>query len=175
MLELIDSLGPTHAVVACYLSRPGEPGTHTLINELTKRGRVLVPKLGPTSDGSPRRQPDWEWFADAESLVEGRHGIPDPVGPGLGPDALRLADLVLVAALCAGPDGSRIGTGAGWFDRALASRRAGVPVIALLNDDEVVSCPQEAHDEPVDWLVTPTRTIRTHATARTRRAAEPPR
>lgn len=161
VLALVDSLVPPDAVVACYLSRAGEPGTLGLIARLCERGRVLVPKLGPRDDGGARRKPDWTWFDAVAGLVRGPFGIPDPVGQGLGAEALAQADLVIAAALSAGPDGSRIGTGGGWFDRALPLRRAGVPVVALLNDDEVLSCPQEPHDEPVDWLVTPTRTIRT--------------
>lgn len=159
-LELIASLVSTEAVVACYLSRAGEPGTLELIGQLAESRRVLVPKLGPLDDGTARRLPDWAWFNGTNNLVDGPFGIPDPAGPGLGSEALGMADLVIVAALCAGPDGSRIGTGAGWFDRALELRRAGTPVVALLNDTEVVRCPQQPHDVPVDWLVTPSRTIR---------------
>lgn len=163
VLDLVGSLVPPEVVMACYLSRTHEPGTLDLVVRLAENRRVLVPKLGRLDDGGPRGRPDWAWFAGTTSLVAGPFGIPDPAGPGLGAQALAQAELVIAAALCAGPDGSRIGTGAGWFDRALPHRRTGVPVVVLLNDDEVFECPQEEHDEPVDWLVTPTRTIRTSA------------
>ena len=158
--ELLGDQG-SDAIVACYLSRSGEPGTADLVATLADTHRVLVPKLTTYDRGRPRREPDWTWFEGPDHLVEGVLGIPDPVGPGLGSRVLGEAKIVIAAALCAGGDGSRIGTGGGWFDRALVHRRAGVPVIALLNDDEIRTVPQEPHDQPVDWLVTPTRTIRT--------------
>ncbi|WP_341729286.1 5-formyltetrahydrofolate cyclo-ligase [Brooklawnia sp.] len=161
--QLLDDPGPA-GVVACYLSRPGEPGTLDLVAALADDYRVLAPKLGRRDDGCPRqppREPEWAWFCGMNELVDGVFGIPDPAGPGLGAEALEQADVVIAAALCAGADGSRMGTGGGWFDRALPHRRAVVPVIVLLNDDEIRTVPTEPHDQPVDWLVTPTRTIRT--------------
>ncbi len=161
VLELIGSLVPEGSIVACYLSRPGEPGTLSLVGQLADRYRVLAPRIGRLPDGGARRHPDWAWLSSPDELVEGLFGIPEPPGEGLGAEALGQADLVVAAAIGAGLDGSRIGTGGGWFDRALLHRRPGVPVVVLLNDDEVRPCPQEPHDQPVDWLVTPTRTIRT--------------
>ena len=79
----------------------------------------------------------------------------------MGADVLGMARVVIASALQAGPDGSRLGTGGGWFDRALLHLAPGVPVVVLINDDEVVEVAQRPHDRPVDWLVTPTRTIRT--------------
>ena len=49
--------------------------------------------------------------------------------------------------------------------RALPSRRPGIGVVVLLNDDEVRPCPQAAHDQAVDWLVTPSRTLRATPTS----------
>lgn len=164
--DLVDALLSPGSVVACYLSRPGEPGTLALVDQLAAAGhRVLVPKLGPLPDGRPRRDPDWAWYDGAEELRPGVFRIPEPAGPGLGAAALATADLVIAAALAAGTDGSRIGTGGGWFDRALPSRRPGIGVVVLLNDDEVRPCPQAAHDQAVDWLVTPSRTLRATPTS----------
>lgn len=158
-IELVAALVPEGRVVACYLSRDYEPGTLDLADQLAKRYRVLVPKIGIREDGTPRRIPDWAWFSGRKELTTGPFGIPEPAGPGLGADALARAELVIASALSAGTDGSRIGTGGGWFDRALLYRSTGTPVIVLLNDDEVQSHPQLPHDQTVDWLVTPTRTI----------------
>lgn len=151
---MVRELVPAGGVVACYLAREPEPGTLELVERLADDYRVLVPKIG--------RTPDWAWY-DAE-LVPGMFGIPEPATPGLGAAALAAADLVIAAALAAGTDGSRIGTGGGWYDRALLQRRPGVPVVVLLNDDEVRDCPQQPHDQPIDVLVTPTRTLRALAT-----------
>lgn len=155
VLELLAELGiASQAVVACYLSTGPEPDTWQLIDELSGRGvRVLVPLL--------RRSPDWAWLEAPTELVTGRFGIQQPTGAALGAAGLALADVVIAAGLAASTAGGRIGTGGGWYDRALPHRRPGVPVIVLLNDDEVRPCPQQPHDQPVDYIVTPTATIRT--------------
>lgn len=167
VLTLIDELVPAtaDAVVACYLSREFEPGTIGLIDALSEAHPVLVPKLTRQTDSFERRHPDWAWFTALEDLQPGPFGIPDPASPGLGADIVRVAKVVIASALQAGPDGSRLGTGGGWFDRALLHLPGDVPVVVLLNDDEVVLVPQRPHDKPVDWLVTPTRTIRTQPLA----------
>lgn len=163
VLDLVSDLLPPgrRSIVACYLSRPPEPGTAGLITDLAEHHRLLVPKLGAANGQQTRRAPDWAWLDDPQAIGVGPWEIPDPLGPGLGITALAAADLVIAAALCAGLDGSRLGTGGGWYDRALPYRRPGVPVVVLLNDDEVGAVPQEPHDQPVDWLITATRTIRT--------------
>lgn len=147
--------------MACYLSAGTEPGTAGLVDALVAAGhRVLVPKLVPQSGPSRRHGPDWAWYRGRDDLGTGPFGIPEPPGPGLGADALAQAAIVVAAAIRAGSDGSRIGTGGGWYDRALVHARPGTPVLVLLNDDEIEVVPQEPHDRPVDWIVTPTRTIR---------------
>ncbi len=161
VIELVSSLVPEGRVVACYLSRGAEPGTLSLVTTLLKRHRVLVPKVSGVDDGTPRLTPNWAWFTGPRDLAEGALGIPEPTGPGLGAEALAKADLVIASALTAGEDGSRIGTGGGWFDRALPYRRPEAPVMVLLNDDEVRNHPQLPHDQRVVWLVTPSQTIRT--------------
>ena len=74
------------------------------------------------------------------------------------------ASVIAPTKLSPAPVALRTGTGGGWFDRALLHRRPGTPVLVLLNDDEVQAQPQLPHDQTVDWLVTPTRTIRTSIT-----------
>jgi len=52
-------------------------------------------------------------------------------------------------------DGTRLGMGGGWYDRALHHRRPGTPVWALANSDEVLPrLPHEPHDLPVDAVIT---------------------
>jgi len=164
-LALVERLtsGRRDAAVSCYLSAGTEPGTSLLVDALAASGHpVLVPRLGPLPDGTRRGGPDWAWYAGREDLRPGLFGIPEPSADGLGPDALSQAIVVVASALRAGTDGSRLGTGGGWYDRALVHAAAGTPVIVLLNDDEIESVPQAPHDRPIDWIVTPTRTVRCH-------------
>src|SRR5690606_36931942 len=145
---VLAALGPDVAVVAAYASVPGEPGTRSLVDALAASGRrVLLPVL--------RRAPDWAWFDGWAATSPAWRGIPQPVGGRLGADALALADVVLVPCLAVGAEGSRLGTGGGWYDRALPHRRPATPVWALARAGEVVATlPTEPHDVPVDAVVT---------------------
>ena len=89
-----------------------------------------------------------------------------PDGEMLGAESLKEADLIAIPALAASVDGTRLGQGGGWYDRALTHRSPGVPVVTAIFDDEVLEAgiiPAEPHDVPVDAIVTPTRTITANA------------
>ena len=136
------------ATVSCYLSTGGEPHTLDLVDRLFARGHVvLVPLL------AGRHDPAWARYAGRESLRPGLWGIPEPSAPDECP--LSEADLVLCSGLAATRDGRRLGVGGGWYDRALAGARPGVPVWMLLDDADVLDdLPTEPHDRRVDGLVT---------------------
>lgn len=149
------------ATVAAYAALPGEPDPAPLRAALATAGaRVLLPVVtgpgelgwapdGPTRPGAP--------LPGGRRLVE--PDVPaDRVLPtsalGLGP-----ADVVLAPALAAGRDGSRLGQGGGYYDRALAAlpRRPDGPwVVAVVHDQEVLDAvPVDRHDRRVDALLTP--------------------
>ena len=146
--------------VAAYVSGPDEPGTGPLIEGLlATQLHVLVPVLLPDFDldwgrvgsGSGR-------FAPSQVAGDGRLFEPD--GPRLGPDAVGTTALVIVPALAVDRRGRRLGQGGGSYDRALGRIPAGIPIVALLFDDELLDdIPVEAHDRAVHFAVTPTRTV----------------
>ena len=95
-----------------------------------------------------------------ESLVPGPKGLLEPSEPPRGRDAVARAALVLVPALAVDGSGNRLGRGGGSYDRALARVGARVPVIALLNDGELIDhVPTEPHDRPVPMVALPSRGI----------------
>lgn len=151
VLERLGARLPT--VVACYCSAGAEPDTTVLIDTLDAAGvSVLLPVLDDP------REPDWALHTGQFRL--GRRGIPEPVGESLGPEALGLAEVVIVPGLAGAPDGTRLGTGGGWYDRALAHARPDAATWLLLRDDEVVDAlPAHAWDRRVSALATPTRWI----------------
>ena len=111
--------------------------------------RVLLPVL------AGRRTPDWAWYAGPAALRPGWHGIPEPTTPPLGPDALGAVSLVVTSALAATASGERLGTGGGWYDRALTHRSPDAVVAALVNEREVLGhLPTEPWDVRVAALVT---------------------
>ena len=131
--------------VALYAARPGEPGTASLIAALAARGtRILLPVL--------RRSPAWAPFEG--TLRPGWGGIPEPTGAALPAEGLREADAILVPCLAVGRDLTRLGTGGGWYDRALPHRRPGTPVVALARAAEVRdTLPTLPHDVSIDGAV----------------------
>jgi 5-formyltetrahydrofolate cyclo-ligase len=79
----------------------------------------------------------------------------------LGPVALSQVDLIFIPAASIAVDGMRLGWGRGYFDRTLGSMSKRPPVYAVVYDHEVVEdVPREKHDQGVDGIVTPTRSIR---------------
>ena len=137
VLELPELSRPT--TVAAYVSYRTEPGTGPLLAALKQRGhRVLMPVLRPDRDL------EWE---DA-----GRH---------VGVAAIGQASVVICPGLAADTTGVRLGRGGGSYDRALARCQATTLRVLLLHDTELVeSVPADPHDQAVDVVVTPIRTLR---------------
>lgn len=140
--------------VAAYVSMGTEPGTGPLIEGLREAGtRVLLPVLRSDNDL------DWAEYGGPEELARARRGLYEPTGPLLGPDAVALAQLILLPGLAVDPSGVRLGRGGGSYDRVLARvRRVATrpALIVLLYADEVVaSVPNEPHDHLVDAALTP--------------------
>lgn len=122
---------------------------------------VLLDEAGDTL-GEPR----WGLWEAGRALVTLGRPTAQPDGEARGAESLKEADLIVIPALAASADGTRLGQGGGWYDRALMHRSPGVPVVAAIFDDEVLEAgiiPAEPHDVPIDAIVTPTRTITTHA------------
>jgi 5-formyltetrahydrofolate cyclo-ligase len=137
------------AQVAAYLAIGTEPGTGALLAALAERSvQVLLPVV--LCDG------DLDWARADAGVAPGPHGLLEPRGARLGPDAVADCPLVVVPALAVDRVGTRLGRGGGSYDRALARARG--YVVALLHDGEAVAeLPHEEHDRPVHALVTPSR------------------
>lgn len=141
-------------LVTCFVSMATEPPTAQLrakLHELEKD--VVLPIMKPGNS--------LLWGFDGVDLVKNSFGIFEPLPAEID---LSSASAILIPALRVGKDGTRLGRGAGYYDRALAKvplHAAGGPVrICLVFDDEVDdSVPSEAHDELVDVIVTPSLVI----------------
>lgn len=142
--------------VAAYVGRDDEPDTGPLLELLAGRGAtVLLPILLPDHDLA------WAPY-DRAGMRTSELGISEPVAPTVPPEGITEADAVVCPGLAADLAGRRLGRGGGSYDRVL--RRFARPEAAcvLLYDAEVVDqIPADDRDQPVGWLVTPTRVIRT--------------
>ncbi|KQT94034.1 5-formyltetrahydrofolate cyclo-ligase [Marmoricola sp. Leaf446] len=148
------------ATVAAYVSVSHEPGTGPLLEALAQAGtRVLLPVVLPGMDL------DWAAYAGPEELRPSR-GLLEPTGARLGVDAVAGADVVLVPGLAVGADGTRLGRGAGCYDRALQRVPRGTFTCAVLHRGELLDeVPAEAHDRAVHAAVTPDGVVRLAAGA----------
>lgn len=93
-------------------------------------------------------------------LVPAKMGIREPDPEWRRPGRVDRLDVVIAPGVAFDPSGTRVGYGAGLYDRLLTRLRAGTPVVAVAFDVQVVDAlPRLAHDVPVDAIVTQTRTI----------------
>lgn len=123
--------------------------------------RALLPVLLDEA-GAPLDTPRWGLWEAGRALVTLGRPPAQPDGEARGAESLKEADMIVIPALATSVDGTRLGQGGGWYDRALMHRSPRVPVVAVIFDDEVLEpgiIPAEPHDVPVDAIVTPTRTI----------------
>ena len=124
--------------VAAFTPTATEPNIDSLLSQLQDRGvTVLLP-------GSSRTTPSWR---EAGS----------PAADQLPASALAAADIVIVPALTVDRNGTRLGHGGGWYDRALTHVQLNATLIAVVFDDEFIAdeLPREPHDHPVDTVATP--------------------
>jgi 5-formyltetrahydrofolate cyclo-ligase len=141
-------------LVTCFVSMTTEPPTDQLRTKLSDLGKdIALPIMKPGNSLA--------WGFDGTDLVKNSYGIFEPMPAEID---IATACAILIPALRVGRDGSRLGRGAGYYDRALATvptYAAGGPIrICLVFDDEVdESVPSEPHDALIDLIVTPSQVI----------------
>ena len=92
--------------------------------------------------------------AFSSATVTNRFGIlePHPDAPEFDP---RAVDVALVPGLAFDLHGTRLGYGAGFYDRLLPRLRPGIPIIGATRDALIVpELPREPHDVRMTHLVT---------------------
>jgi 5-formyltetrahydrofolate cyclo-ligase len=103
---------------------------------------------------------------DAAATVSGVADHAEQVGP----DAVGRVDLVLVGSVAVSPSGARVGKGEGYSDLEFAVLTelglvdAETTVVTTVHESQVrEGIDPDAHDVPIDVVVTPERTIRTES------------
>lgn len=149
-LACVDHFGATGRAVAAYNPLSSEPGPDDLPDRLAVRAsKVWLPISLPAGELA--------WALHGQSGVPGALGITEPAGARFNSNVLRSCALLLVPALAVDRGGMRLGKGAGYYDRALACLpRPAAPVVAVVYDEDIIErVPHDAHDVPVDAVVTP--------------------
>jgi 5-formyltetrahydrofolate cyclo-ligase len=143
--------------VMIYNSDATEIDTHDLVLASLEAGkRVGLPR---TEKGS-RVLHVLEILDVRRDLERSRFGFKEPLSmlPTIAPESLQL---ILVPGRAFDAAGNRLGRGGGYYDRFIA-HLDGPRLVALAFDCQIVeSVPHEAHDRPVDMVLTEERVIRT--------------
>lgn len=134
--------------VLMYHSLPDELSTHAFLKKWGGRKRFFLPRVnGVNLDILPY---------DESRLELGSFHIEEPTGTDTV-DADEI-ELIVVPAVAYDRKGNRLGRGKGFYDRLLSTARAtkiGVGYEFQLVDE----IPIEAHDVPMDYVITQTMTI----------------
>lgn len=141
-------------VVCAYVPQRHEPGGVELLELLRSNGvRVLLP-VTPAQPGPL----DWIAHTGPGGLAPAARGLQEPTGARLGPAAVGLARMILVPALAVDAAGTRLGRGAGFYDRTLPAADAAAALVGVVRDAELVArLPVGEHDVRLPWALTPRR------------------
>lgn len=132
-------------------SEPGAARDSVPLLDILTGVRILVP-IART--GEPMQ---WARYRPGE-LVAAPFGLREPPPPWLAPESIAEATVVLVPALAVDRRGTRLGRGAGFYDRALTLASPAARRVAIVDDDELVDeIPAEPHDVPMTHALTPGR------------------
>lgn len=141
-------------LVGSYVGVHSEVDTRVLIEDLVMdKVRVAVPVI--ESAGTMRLAE----IASLGDLVMAAHHIPEPPTPH---KLVPSVDVMLVPGLLFTLCCERLGNGGGYFDRALAAMPQALRVGLAYEEQIVDELPVEAHDEPLDVIVTDERVLRGH-------------
>ena len=139
--------------ILTYLAMPGEADLDPLIRRALADGKeVYVPVC------LPEKQMEAGRLLDMEHFVKGPYGLRDlPKGYStISPEEI---DLVLVPGVAGSPDGTRLGMGAGYYDRYLSKVPYEKRVLVLWDFQVVEELPSEPFDQFMAAIVTDTDII----------------
>jgi 5-formyltetrahydrofolate cyclo-ligase len=154
---LSDAIYRRSRVIHCYLALPDEAATERVVRTALSDGKRLVVPVVATKEHELLHIEITDY--DRE-LSAGYRGIMEPLGyEGRTVDAAEV-DLFIIPGAVFDRRGHRLGRGLGYYDRCL-SRVKGLAVIcAMAYELQVLEdVPAEAHDVPVDYIVTEQRVI----------------
>jgi 5-formyltetrahydrofolate cyclo-ligase len=141
-------------LVLFFVGFGSEVDTLPMIEEALRQGKlVAAPKVVRGNPNLALRQVE----QPESQLQPGTMGILEP-DDTCQEIALEQIQLILVPAVAWEESGYRLGYGGGFYDRLLARSKA--PKVGLGFDCQVVAAvPRDAHDLPVDKLITESRLL----------------
>ncbi|CCQ17609.1 5-formyltetrahydrofolate cyclo-ligase [Rhodococcus sp. AW25M09] len=151
LCHVLAELAVKQPSVAAYVPIGTEPGSIEMLDAMAAAGSVIL--LPSAHEPGPLR---WVRYSGRDSLVAAPFGLQEPSGLVLDPDAVAACSLVLIPALAVDQRGTRLGRGAGFYDRTLDLCNPDALLVAVVRDSEVVHrLPDEPHDRRVTHALTP--------------------
>jgi len=143
------------AVVFIYLSHKDEVATHSIVERLRAKGKiVLVPRIMDSTQMAACRFPGWD------KLIKGPLGI---LYPSDSKEHFAPVDVALTPGLAFSTAGARLGFGAGYYDRWFSTHGAHVKIGLSFESQLMLALPTDQTDVPMDLIVTEKRCIRVSA------------
>jgi 5-formyltetrahydrofolate cyclo-ligase len=136
--------------VAGYLAFDGEPDIRFCLTQLCRRGvRVVLPVVPASADEDLH----FRRWTPATPLAVNRFGVSEPRG---GEDIpLDRVDTMLLPLVAFDRRGTRLGMGAGWYDRILGRPEYRATRIGVAwSRQEAPMIPLDDWDQPLDAVVT---------------------
>lgn len=135
-----------------YVSLAEEVDTHPIIEHALHSGRaVAVPRV------AENHRLDWVRIDSINALTPGAFAVLEPTGTAELLSTFQ-EPVVLVPGVAFDRAGHRLGWGQGYFDRFL-TEFSGTSIGLAFDCQLYDGLPFEAHDRPVDYVITETDTI----------------
>ena len=127
--------------IAIYLARSFEINLDALARELTVAGKVVCAPRVDLENAQMR----FFRLSDPDAATRGPWGVREPIS-----QEIVQPEIVFAPGLAFDPKGQRLGTGGGWYDRALAE----IPLKfgVTFSGQIVKQVPVESHDIRMDWV-----------------------
>ena len=119
-------------------------------------GQVLYPRIAHTQPPTL----EFHVVSDERELTIGPHGFPEPAAHA--PQSQHM-DVVVIPGVAFDRAGGRLGSGRGFYDRALRRVERAIRVGLFHTCQLVARVPMEPHDEAMDWLLSPEGLVPTSA------------
>ncbi len=151
----VADLAQPDTIVSGFLSIGSEIETMPTLERLAAAGyRLALPVMV-----APRVPLVFRAWMPGEPLTAVKWGIREPLATA--PEVIPR--ILLVPLLAFDASGGRLGYGGGFYDRTMRKLRAGAATTAAgfaFDEQAVDAVPSSDYDEPLDWVLTPSRAIR---------------
>ncbi len=143
--------------VMAYMDFKNEVETMPVIKHCLSEGKKVVV---PVCIKETRQLLLSELKDPERELTPGTFGVPEPAAGYIRPFPREDLDLILVPAVAFDKLGSRIGYGAGYYDRFFDGLTRSIPSIGLAFEMQIIDrVPAGPNDRPVDYVITEKRLI----------------